>query len=339
MPVISVIVPVYKVESYLEQCIKSIQEQTFGNIEIVLVDDGSPDSCGAICDCYAKKDPRIKVIHQENQGLSCARNTGVKVSTGAFVCFVDSDDYIAPEYCEILYKLLLETNCDYSVCGVCRFGENEEPKPQQLGLQGRYTNLEFLKMQLLRKSEFGVWNKLYRREVVEKLSFIPQKIHEDVIWSADLADNFTNGVVCSNRQLYYYRQNNSGIVKQGAKRCSPDRIFAGEYLVNVLKKRDLEYHDMALKYAIEYPWIFIDSIYVHRGWKENQIFLNEMQKYLRENIQEYKEKQIFSDIWLSRMSLFSKSKILYAVNVYARLFRVFLYRILHWDAYKDGHGV
>lgn len=339
MPTISVIVPVYKVEKYLAQCIKSIQEQTFNDIEIILVDDGSPDSCGDICDFYTTKDPRIRVVHQENQGLSCARNVGIKVSTGEFVCFVDSDDYIAPDYCEVLYQMLLETDCDYSVCGVCRFDENKEPKPQQNDLQGRYSNLVFLEMQLSKKSEFGVWNKLYRRGVVEKISFFPKKIHEDVIWSADLADNFTNGVVCSNRQLYYYRQNNNGIVKQGAKKCSPDRIFAGEYLADVLKKKGSEYYDMALKYVIEYPWMFIDSIYVHKEWKENREFLNEMQRYLRENIQEYKEKKIFSDICLSRMSVFAKSKILYAANVYARLLRVFLYRILHLDAYKDGHGV
>lgn len=339
MPVISVVVPVYKVEKYLAQCITSIQNQTFADIEIIMVDDGSPDKCGEICDGFAKEDKRIRVIHQENGGLSYARNVGVQLAQGEYICFVDSDDYIATDYCEVLYELLCNSKYDYSVCGACRFAEDKNPEPVHKAIQGTFSNIEFLGMQLTRKTEFGVWNKLYRREILDKICFATGRIHEDVIWSADLARQCTNGVICTNKELYFYRQNNSGIVKQGARKCSPDRIFAGEYLLKTIKKLLPERYKDALKYAIEYPWMFIDPIYVHREFDWNKEFLKEMHRYLKDYLPEYEKHNIFSSIWLSRMKLFVRSKKLYAINVYARLFRVYLYRILHLDAYKDGHGV
>jgi len=339
MPIVSIVVPVYKVEKYLENCVKSLQNQTFEDKEIILVDDGSPDKCGEICDRLASADKQIVVIHQANGGLSAARNAGFKAAKGEYICFVDSDDYVAPEYCEVLYNLLCDTDYDFSVCGTCRFKEGEAPKPENNDLDGAFSNAEFLEMQLTRKSEFGVWNKMYRRKLIERMQFYPKKIHEDVIWSADLAKNFSNGVVCTGRQMYYYRQNSSGIVQQAAKKCSPDRIFAGEHLSNTVKTVHPQMYMKSLIYAIEYPWMFVDGIYVHREFKPNKAFMESMQAYLRKYIDEYKSKGVFSAILLSRMSLFAKSKFLYAFNAYARLFRVYLYRLLHLDAYKDGHGI
>lgn len=114
MPEISVIVPVYKVEKYLADCVQSLMEQTFQDIEIILVDDGSPDRCGVLCDKLAEKDSRIRVIHQSNQGLSCARNSGVKAAIGRYICFVDSDDLVAPDYCQVLLELLEKTDYDFA---------------------------------------------------------------------------------------------------------------------------------------------------------------------------------------------------------------------------------
>ena len=106
MSLISVIVPVYKVEEYLYECIDSIRRQTYKDLEIILVDDGSPDNCGMICDEYAKNDERIRVIHQNNAGLSSARNKGIENASGDYLCFVDSDDFISDDYCETLFMLL-----------------------------------------------------------------------------------------------------------------------------------------------------------------------------------------------------------------------------------------
>ena len=116
MDLISVIVPVYNVEAYLDKCISSIVNQTYRNLEIILVDDGSPDNCPAMCDAWAKKDSRIRVIHKLNGGLSDARNAGMTVTTGELMAFVDSDDWIDVHYIEYLYNALRQSNADISAC-------------------------------------------------------------------------------------------------------------------------------------------------------------------------------------------------------------------------------
>ena len=115
-PLISVIVPVYKVEKYLHRCVDSILVQTYTNLEIILVDDGSPDRCGAICDEYAAKDSRIRVIHQENGGLSAARNAGLDVCSGEYIAFVDSDDWLDPEMYAVMMAQVREYGCDVVMC-------------------------------------------------------------------------------------------------------------------------------------------------------------------------------------------------------------------------------
>lgn len=114
---ISVIVPVYKVEKYINKCVDSIINQTYTNLEIILVDDGSPDNCGNICDEYAKKDNRIKVVHKENAGVSSARNIGLEKSSGKYITFIDADDYVEKNYCEELLNILKIENAD---CVACR---------------------------------------------------------------------------------------------------------------------------------------------------------------------------------------------------------------------------
>ena len=115
---ISVIIPIYNVEQYLDRCIDSVKKQTYTNLEIILVDDGSPDNCGKMCDEYAEDDKRIKVIHKENGGLSDARNAGIEIATGEYITFIDSDDYVSLDYVEYMYKLLKDAGAKLSICGV-----------------------------------------------------------------------------------------------------------------------------------------------------------------------------------------------------------------------------
>lgn len=338
MPNISVIVPVYKVEHYLRECVDSLLTQTFSDIEIILVDDGSPDGCGAICDEYAQKDARIRVIHQENGGLSRARNAGVALARGDYLCFVDSDDYVDSAYCETLYDLINNSDCDFSVCGVCRFEDGKKPETALVkGKNNTIANVDFLRMQLEKKSEFGVWNKLYRRAIFDRIRFTEGKIHEDVIWSGDLARNLVNGVVITERQLYFYRQREGSIVH--ADKCSADRVYAGEYLIDTAKQICPEIFEKCLRYAAEYPFMFVDGIYVRRAFKPNKVFLDALQALLRRYQKEYHALAAFSSIQRKRMQLFAKSRFLYGFNAYARLLRVYLYRILGKDAYADGHGI
>lgn len=123
-PLISVIIPVYKVEKYISKCIKSVLKQTYTELEIILVDDGSPDQCGELCDEYAKTDPRIKVIHKRNGGLSDARNAGMKIAHGEYLAFIDSDDWIERDYFEVLYRLLKDYDADLSAVALCNVNED-----------------------------------------------------------------------------------------------------------------------------------------------------------------------------------------------------------------------
>lgn len=339
MPEISVIVPVYKVEKYLEDCVRSLTAQTFEDMEIILVDDGSPDRCGALCDTLAEKDSRIKVIHQHNQGLSCARNSGIDAAMGRYICFVDSDDLVAPDYCQVLFNLLQDVDCDFSCCGVHRFPDGEEPAPENQDWTDRVGNSEYLKMQFEQRTEFGVWNKLFCRELFDRIRFAPGRLNEDVIFSADLIENCSAGVAYTDRKLYYYRQRAGGIVSGQMDRGSPDLLFAGAYLLNIVKEVCPELTDMALRYAVRYPWMFVDTIYVRRTFKENKVFLDSIQNYLKGTIAEYRNREIFSGIQTRRMELFTCSRFLYGFNAYARLARVYLYRLIGKDAYADGHGI
>lgn len=339
MPEISVIVPVYKVEAYLTDCVRSLMRQTFSDVEVILVDDGSPDNCGHLCDIFAQEDNRIRVIHQKNAGLSVARNVGIDAAQGRYICFVDSDDFVAADYCRALYDLLDGSEFDFSVCGVCRFSDGTRPEPKMAAAVQTVTNVQYAAMQLDRKTEFGVWNKLFRRELFDQIRFIPGKLHEDVFFSADLLRTLRGGVIATEQQLYCYRQREGGIVSSAAVKCSSDRVYAGEYLMDAVQQVCPELAPQALYYAVHYPWMFVDPIYVHRTFRENRAFLDQLQDYLRRYIEKYLEKSIFSNILMNRMCLFAKSRFLYGFNAYARLFRVYLYHLLRKDAYADGHGI
>ncbi len=146
-PLLSIIVPVYKVENYLPKCIDSILAQTFTDFELILVDDGSPDDCPALCDAAAEKDARVRVIHQKNGGLSAARNAGLDAARGAWIGFVDSDDYIAPEMYEVLYQAVQSTGADLALCDYAEVDEAGTPCPQMhVSLSGgELTGQELLK--------------------------------------------------------------------------------------------------------------------------------------------------------------------------------------------------
>lgn len=175
---LSIIVPVYKVERYLARCIDSILNQTYKNLEIVLVDDGSPDRCGEICDEYAKEDERVKVIHKENGGVSSARNVGFENSTGDYIGYVDSDDYIDPKMYSDMIKILEENNLDIVCCEAFIVKGN-----RIIGNQGDGTLVKYSKENILLKSlvdfQNTIWNKVYRREMFENVVFPVGRLFED----------------------------------------------------------------------------------------------------------------------------------------------------------------
>ena len=167
MPEISIIVPVYKVEKYLDTCVRSILEQTFADFELILVDDGSPDRCGALCDAYAAEDERIIVIHKENGGLSSARNAGIEAARGNYIGFVDSDDSIAPDMYHFLYENMKKEQADLSMCGLFDVYAGREPKrlPEYYRVMGPEEAVEMvLKAET---ASVSAVNKLYKKEIFD----------------------------------------------------------------------------------------------------------------------------------------------------------------------------
>lgn len=203
---VSVIVPIYKVEEFLDRCVKSILNQTYKNLEVFLVDDGSPDNCPKMCDDWAKKDKRIKVIHKPNGGLSDARNAGLDVANGDYICFVDSDDFIHEKYVETLLNNLEETNSDLSVCAFCKVYEGKDYKAKEENSLTVYEGEDILKemFESVQPGTIVAWSKLYKKEIfADGLRFDFGKWHEDE-YIAHKVYTKCKKVVFTSAELYYY---------------------------------------------------------------------------------------------------------------------------------------
>lgn len=237
MDLISVIVPVYKVENYLDRCVQSIVDQTYRNLEIILVDDGSPDNCGAMCDAWAEKDPRIKVIHKKNGGLSDARNAGLAVATGDYIGFVDSDDYIAPEMYRLLLERLLTDGSDISVCGIEMIFEDGTPS-RPLTQSGCTTlNREEAMEAVIRETwlKHPVVYKLYRADWIRDIPFPVGKYHEDVFWSWQAVSRSVK-VSVFDTPCYFYVQRSGSIMGEGYSLRRLDAVEAKGLRLEYLKK-------------------------------------------------------------------------------------------------------
>lgn len=233
---VSIIVPVYKVEKYLEKCIESILAQTYKNIELILVDDGSPDNCPSICDRYAGKDSRVIVIHKQNGGLSDARNIGLNIARGDFISFIDSDDFVSPDFCELLLRAIIRDNADMAVCNYLRTDENYN-LIQEKNVDLPFKN-ECISPEKFMQGYFGkhgwyyvvVWNKIYKRALFDNLRFPYGKQHEDEFLIHHLMAQ-CNKISCIRDALYYYVQRNESIISQ----ISIKNMDLGEALIDQYK--------------------------------------------------------------------------------------------------------
>jgi glycosyltransferase involved in cell wall biosynthesis len=211
---ISVIVPIYNVEEYLKRCINSICGQSYVNLEIILVNDGSTDTCPGICDEYRKKDSRVRVINKQNGGLSDARNIGLEYATGDYISFVDSDDYIAKNMLEILVNTCITENCEIAVCGVVRkYSDREISTSSDLvEVLDNKTAFEYL----IKGKYFHdyAWNKLYKSELFRDIRYPVGKIYEDVFTTYKVFAR-ANKVGYIDQPLYYYVQRDGSILRRG----------------------------------------------------------------------------------------------------------------------------
>lgn len=276
---ISVIVPVYNVEKYVERCIVSILCQTYNCLEVILVDDGSTDKSGEICDKYAKVDKRIKVIHKKNGGLSQARNWGLRESTGKFLMFVDSDDFLHLQMIECLYRTMMEHSADIALCKHLCFENTSEVEDRAItnsNIKVRdLSGMEACSM-LYCSQMFAyfvvAWAKLYKADMWSDIYFPEGRIHEDNYTSFRLFLN-ARKVVFIEEPLYYYFQRADSIMKRKYSRQRFDDFGAFELQINVYTQHGLS--DLCSKAVHRY----LDMIFIHK-------------KYIEQN----RDKTLFKDL-------------------------------------------
>lgn len=209
---ISVIIPCYKVEKYLFMCVESILTQTYKNLEILLVDDGSPDRCGEICDEYAKKDYRVKVIHKKNGGVSDARNVAIDIAQGEYITFVDSDDYVTPDYVESLYNLIVMNGAQMSVTRCLPFKEGTKPLRTNKAIKTKVfdRNEAIANMFYQKGFDTAPWSKMYHRSLFDTGIRYPKGwIYEDLAITYKLIQRCSCIAFSSYKNYYYLLRNNS----------------------------------------------------------------------------------------------------------------------------------
>ena len=269
---ISIIVPVYKVEPYLRQCVDSILNQTYRDIEVLLIDDGSPDKCGEICDEYTENDKRVRAFHTENRGLSAARNLGVCEAKGEYIGFVDSDDWIEPDMYEVLLKRMQETSADIGVCGWWREDELHDDKrittencAMQLSVYPDAQNS--LQALLDGKINVHVWNKLYKSILVKEVCFPEGKYYEDLSTMPRIIAHSRVVCVLPTCKYHYRRRENSISKLHTAKNlidCADAQLnrfsyFQTEYPALYMRKKSVLLRDCADGISRVWRWWYIQS--------------------------------------------------------------------------------
>jgi len=213
-PLISIIVPIYKVEPYLRRCLDSIANQTYTNLEIILIDDESPDKCPQICDEYASKDKRVVVVHKKYGGVSDARNLGLDICSGSFISFIDSDDWIEPDYISILFSLIEDNQADIAVGNYQRFSQNNVIFPKEELMTETLSSNELLKKLLFQKNSFTIpWGKLFKKQLFDEIRFPFGKIHEDE-YTGYKPYCYAKKIACTSKILYHYLIRSDSITGQ-----------------------------------------------------------------------------------------------------------------------------
>ena len=228
-PLITVVIPVYKVEAYLDRCVESVVKQSYEKLEILLVDDGSPDRCGAMCDAWAGKDSRIRVLHQKNAGLGAARNRGTESAAGEFVTYVDSDDYLAPDAIELLLRLLREQGAEIAVADCVKTQEDhvsfDRSSEEHIRLFTGKEACMALQGWELYMPMVTAWGKLFPRELLLREAFTEGRLHEDEATTYRLYAAVSR-VALSSRPVYAYYQNPNSIMHTRSERSQRDTLLA-----------------------------------------------------------------------------------------------------------------
>ncbi len=261
-PLISIIVPVYNTEKYLDQCIQSVLAQTYTNWELLLIDDGSTDASGAICDKYAAEENRIRVSHKKNEGAQSARDYGTKKAKGEWIAFVDSDDYIDKLYLGTFVKYICPTY-DILVSGV--------------SFQGEISNNNYIKQLLNRKMRSELWGKIFRRTCAENTPVIPNRIRigEDLIANLLYALHSSKSIRCFTDQLYFYTQNPTSITHTRTPSVEHDELFLSTITGILQPQLPNFYNDLNLLRL----WVLEDLIVCKAAISYNRPWIKELRNW------------------------------------------------------------
>lgn len=287
-PLVSVIIPVYKVEKFIDQCIESVVKQTYDNLEIILVDDGSPDRCPEICDQWAKRDSRIRVIHKDNGGVSAARNIGMSAATGDFIYFIDSDDYIDHELIEYVVHYLITNSSEivffkYKIVDEC--GNEISTSAENYPDTGVYSSNEVLGFIWSGRIPNYPWGYCFRRSLVlhNKIEFPPNRIMGEDLSMMHLLINASNRISFISKELYFYRQ------RSGSTLSDKNLTIAESFFMSIKDVSDysfFNYHDMLISqrnWAIKCSiaaliWAYRDRR--NANYKDYSSFVSAASKYI-----------------------------------------------------------
>lgn len=266
-PLISIIIPVYNVEQYLSKCLESIIKQTYNNIEIILIDDGSSDNSKKICDEYLQKDSRIVVIHKDNEGVSIARNTGLDIAKGEYISFIDADDYIDQDMYEFLLNNLIENNADISSCGYNKVFEDRIEKGIGSDSNLLLDNVDAVKETIKKRNLFpSVWAKLYKKDCIGDIRFNPSiKLSEDYLFCFETA--------CRCQKYFHSKQSKYNYVMRESSALHTIRyINYDDFKVSqfILKQVERKYPELLGYAEIKSIEVSIDLMYSIQVYQHNR---------------------------------------------------------------------
>ncbi|MBO5397964.1 MAG: glycosyltransferase family 2 protein [Clostridia bacterium] len=313
---ITIVVPVYKVEQYLKKCVDSIINQTYKNLEIILVDDGSPDNCGNMCDEYANLDSRVKVIHKENGGLSSARNAGIEIAKGKYISFVDSDDYITNDYIEFLYNLILTNNVKVSICShtvIYDTGLVLEKATNEHSVIDTKTAIERILYD--EGLDTSAWAKLYETKLFENIKYPNGKLFEDSATTCKILCE-CDKVAIGSKSKYFYLIRNNSITKTNFSSNKMDLITStkdmGEYVLN-------KYPDLKKAVNRRIMYAYLSTLSQLANSKEKHL---EEQKELLDYIKKYR-KEVLADKRIKKRDRLALHCLAFGFNFYKLMWKIY----------------
>lgn len=302
---ISIIIPIYNVEKYIKECIDSVVKQSYKNIEIILIDDGSKDNSGKICDYYSNKYKQIRVIHKHNEGVSIARNIGIELSAGKYITFIDADDFVEPNYIEILYKQCIGKNADLSICGANDIDNDKKIIKTSIKYAKTLNSKEAMKELLNEKYYTGVvWGKMYKRDLFKNIKFNKEiKIAEDLDVLYKIIDKCNLINIDTSKKLYYYRIRKNSATTVNYNDDWKNEIKICKNIMHFIKNKYPDILNFAIKRYVRINISCINNIMKNKLNKKEELIK------LQKDIKRYKKN------YLTNKNVSIKNKIKYLVAI------------------------